>query len=411
MLQLLRTRDFRSVFAALLISNAGDWLALVAVFSLIAFDWKGNPTAMSGAVIAAATPFVLLGPLAGVYVDRWSVRTTMIAADLVRAGLVVTLALSPQGLWHVYLVLFTLSAASCFFAPAQTAAIPKIVRQEDLLGANALLVQCTQWTKILGPLVAGVVVASVGERLCFALDAVSFVVSAILLSRITAMPRVATPTGSGFRSELREGWRVLAKSARLRLVALALVLTVATVGAFDALVAVFVRDHLGAGQAVLGGLMSAAGIGTVVGALLLGRYLDKAEPLRLVALGMFTLGAGIACLALSRAWPEALAAAFVLGVAASAVTVPVQTVMQQDSPQGVLGRVSSTVSALVTVAQLGAVAIAGHLAGLWGIRRLYIGVSVPLALVALVGIVTTRHRTSPAVPEGWRRSHRPPKVQ
>ncbi len=121
--QVMKNRQFFAVWLAQFVSNFGDWLALLALFSLVTYRWRGTPYQVAGIFISFAAPFALLGPLAGVFVDRWSLKWTMIASDLIRAVLAAFFAFA-SSLHQLYFLFLALSAVSCFFMPAQTAAIP-----------------------------------------------------------------------------------------------------------------------------------------------------------------------------------------------------------------------------------------------------------------------------------------------
>src|SRR5215471_9714241 len=124
--QVLKNERFFALWLAQFVSSFGDWLAILALFSLVAFRLRGTPYQVAGIMISFIAPWAMLGPLAGVFVDRWSVKRTMIASDLIRAVIAVLLVI-PAGLPQIYLLVFALSAVSCFFMPAQSVAIPIIV--------------------------------------------------------------------------------------------------------------------------------------------------------------------------------------------------------------------------------------------------------------------------------------------
>lgn len=384
--QVLRHRPFLALWLAQFVSNFGDWLALVALFSLVAFRWKGTPYEVSGIFIAFALPWAFLGPLAGVFVDRWPLKRTMIASDLIRAALVLLLAFAGE-LYQVFLITFAVSAVSCFFAPAQTAIIPLLVRREELLVANSVNAQTTQLNKILGPATAGFLVAWAGEKACFYLDSLSFLLSAALLSLLSA-GRASAMTGPGVAAvlrELRTGFDTLWHHRAIRFVILAMVGAIFAVGAFDALAAVYVRDVLAAQSKAFGAIVAVVGGGTILGSLVIGKFGQGWPRVLLVVLGIFGLGVGVGLLALSSSLVPALLASLCLGFAVAGVLVPAQTLLQEETPHAVLGRVSSTSAAMVTVSQLVAVALAGKVAEWVGIRNLYYGVALALVFIAATG--------------------------
>ncbi|MCI0402912.1 MAG: MFS transporter [Acidobacteria bacterium] len=399
--QVLRNRQFFALWVAQLVSNFGDWLALLALFSLVAFRWQGTPYQVSGIFIAFALPWALLGPLAGVFVDRWDLKRTMISSDLVRAALVLLLAWA-SNVYYVYAVVFALGAVSAFFIPAQNAVIPLLVRREELLVANSINAQTLQLNKIVGPAAAGFLVAAAGEVVCFYLDSLSFLLSAALLSLLTAR-RPPGETGRGVAAvlaDLRQGLSFLAQQPAVRFVVLAMVAALVAIGAFDALASIYVRDVLAAESRVFGFIVSLIGVGSILGSLVIGRFGQRWSRVLLVLLGIGAIGAGVALLALTNTTAAALLISLFLGFGAVAVFVPAQTLIQEETPQELLGRVSSTSWAMLTVAQLVGVGVAGKLAEWVGIRSLYSVAGVVLVLVAALsyGYARLRHLLHPPAP-------------
>src|SRR5262245_52297457 len=130
----LRIDVMRRVFYAQVISLFGDFLALFAVIAVVTFRMHGTAAQVTGLQIAYMLPIVFVGPVAGVFVDRWPLKPTLIASDLIRAVLALLLIVSTE-VWHVYLVLAALSCVSAFFAPAQTVTIRTHVPQNGLVAA------------------------------------------------------------------------------------------------------------------------------------------------------------------------------------------------------------------------------------------------------------------------------------
>ena len=373
--QVLGNQAFLRLWVGQFVSSFGDWLAILALFSLIAFRWNGTPDKVAGIFVAFILPFTLLGPPAGVFVDRWNLKRTMITSDLLRAGLVVLFALAST-VWQTYAVMALVSVVSCFFLPAMNKMIPRLVKKEELMVANALNAQTIHLTKIIAPAIAGLLVAWAGEKACFFIDALTFVFSAAMIARIplekavTVAPKAQKTLGAVV-AEFREGLAFLNGHLALRFVVLAMTAAMFVIGAFNALIAVYVRETLQAGPKIFGALMSTIGLGTIAGAAWIAKFAhDRPKPLLVVG-GIFGMGVGMLLLALATSAPVALACSLALGLAASAVLIPTQTMTQQETPHEMLGRVSSTSISLMTVAQLVGVAVSGKLAAWMGIRHVY----------------------------------------
>ncbi|MBZ5553260.1 MAG: MFS transporter [Acidobacteriia bacterium] len=403
--QVLKNKQFFVLWMAQYISNFGDWLAVLALFSLVAFRLHGSPYQVGGIFLAYGIPWALLGPVAGVFVDRWNLKWTMISSDLIRAVLALMLVFA-HDLSLLYLLFFGLSAVSCFFMPAQTSAIPVLVSKDELLVANAANTQSIHFNKIISPAVAGFLVAWAGEKVCFYLDALSFVISAALLSRLllTRVPKDSVRGVRALLGEMREGFRFIWNQPSVRFVTGAMAVTLLAAGAFDALIAVYVRDILHSESQVFGALVALVGLGTIVGALLIGRFAQKWSRAMMVSFGIMGCGVGIFLLAVSATAPVALVSSLALGFAVSAVMIPSQTLVQEETPQAMLGRVSSTGISLMTVFQIVGVSISGKVANWTGVRALYDLIAVFLVVMGAAGYLHLRTRgvTDPkaSTPEG-----------
>jgi hypothetical protein len=174
------------------ISVFGDFLALFAVISVLTFRLHANAQQITGVQIAYVLP-ITLGVLAGVFVDRWTLKATMVGSDAIRAGLVLLLLVATQ-LWQFYLILATISAVSCFFAPAQGVAIRSALPLHGLRSANALIQQVMFGMRIIGPAAAAFLVASFGASSCYLADCVSFIISALLILSVRLVQPVNAST-------------------------------------------------------------------------------------------------------------------------------------------------------------------------------------------------------------------------
>src|ERR1700676_1637771 len=178
--EVLRLQPVRRLWAAQVVSIFGDFLAIFAIYSVASFRMHATATEISLILVSFLLPLAIVGPVAGVFVDRWNVKRTMIASDLTRAVLAALLA-GATDIREIYVILFALSSVSSFFIPAQTVALRTIVPPAGLMSANALMQNAIQLVQIISPAVAGVLVASVSAKACFWLDSVSFLFSALMI--------------------------------------------------------------------------------------------------------------------------------------------------------------------------------------------------------------------------------------
>src|SRR5262245_60723382 len=178
--EVLRERAVRRLWIAQIVSIFGDFLAVFAVFALVTFELHGTPTQVSMILVSYLAPLAIVSPLAGVYVDRWNVKWTMIASDAIRGVLVLTLVFV-HDLNTIYGVFFALSTVSSFFVPAQSVAVRTIAPVAGLITVNALMTQAIQASQIIAPGVSGAMVQLLGANSCFLFDSVSFFFSAAMV--------------------------------------------------------------------------------------------------------------------------------------------------------------------------------------------------------------------------------------
>src|SRR5258705_11109546 len=151
--EVLELTVMRRVWIAQVVSLLGDFLALFAVISVVTYRMLGTPQQVTGVQIAYMLPLALLGPLSGVFVDRWPLKPTLVSSDLVRAGLVLLLFVATS-MWQIYVVLCLLSCVSSFFGPAQSGTIRSHVPANGLMSANALMQMAMMGTRIVAPAAA-----------------------------------------------------------------------------------------------------------------------------------------------------------------------------------------------------------------------------------------------------------------
>jgi predicted MFS family arabinose efflux permease len=355
---LLRDKRFRTLFIAHFASNLGDWLAFMALFSMSAFEWGNGVGGVSLLAIAYTLPLMTLSPVAGVWIDRWDLRRVLVWCDLLRAGVVLAMALS-SGFAAICLLLLLHQSVSTFFGPAQHAAIPRLVQQRHLLAANALNTQASHFTKILGPSVAGVLVSVIGARGCFYVDAATFALSALLLATLPSMPRSEPAGAQSFSRDLRAGIRYLLREPRLRTVVALLALSLCALGGFIACLPIFARDALGAGPRTVGLLLSGLGAGAAAGAFGVVHTGKRADKIWSMVAGAALVTLALWGLSATTSTPSAILATCAVGCGVAALLVPAHALVQEETAAALLGRVVSLVIAVLSLAQVSEMARAG----------------------------------------------------
>ena len=393
----------RRVWYAQLVSLFGDFLALYAVISVVSFKMHGTATQLTWVQIAYMLPLAILGPLSGVFVDRWPLKATLVISDLSRALLALLLVVS-TALWHIYFVLMAISCVSSFFAPAQSVTIRSHVPREGLLAANALMQIATMGIRILGPAAAGALVAGFGANLCYSVDVLSFLASASLIGSVVIRRSMAAPVPEetannrihGLWNDMLQGLRFIAGHAALSFVVAAMAAGLFTVGCFGPLIAIYVRESLHASAGTFGLVSAAIGVGMMIGTQSIRAFATRASNETMVLSGLAGIGAGALLLG---AWPHvavAFAGTFTIGLAFAAIIVPAQTLMQQETPQELMGRISSTVMSVVFFAQVLGLVLSGVLAQALGVRAVFVLCAALAVALAFGGRMFLRqsHRAS-----------------
>ena len=196
MRQALAIPAFRKLWLATLVSIFGDFLALYAIFSEMTFRMHASARAITLVTVFFLLPMAFIGPLAGVFVDRWHPRRTMVTSDIARAILVLGLVFA-RAPWHIYAVFLALSTFSSFFTPARSVTMPQIVPLNGLMSANALIQQTVQILQMASPVLAGALAGWAGPSSCYYLDSASFVFSGLMIATIAIPPRPAACQSRG----------------------------------------------------------------------------------------------------------------------------------------------------------------------------------------------------------------------
>jgi MFS family permease len=401
--EVLALRPVRLLWIAQVVSIFGDFLALFAVLSDVSFRLKATPAQVTLISVAFLIPFALLGPVAGVFVDRWDAKRTMILSDLIRAALALFLVFA-SGLNQIYAILFALSAVSTFFVPAQTIMIRAVTPREGLMAANALMQQAFQVVRIISPAIAGAMVNWVGAKPAYYFDSASFTLSAgmiaaIVIKRAAASTDSSAPAESGklksILNDLMAGARFIFTHATISFVILAMAAGMFALSCFAPLIAIYVRDTLKSTEFQFGVINSMIGVGMIFATQFITRFAKNRSKSLLVVAGL--LGMGVAVMVMASIGNVAVAAigAFGIGFGAIFIIVPTQTLMQQETPVELVGRVSSSFMSVLSVSQLLGLIISGSLTERLGIRNLFFASAAMLVLFALFGFFRLPKQAQP----------------
>jgi MFS transporter, DHA3 family, macrolide efflux protein len=395
----LRISMMRRLWYAQIISVFGDFLALFAVISILTFKLHANAQQITGVQISYMLPIAVLGIMAGVFVDRWPLKPTMVSSDSIRAGLVLLLIFARQP-WHFYAILAAISVVSSFFSPAQGVAIRSAVPLHGLRSANALMQQVMFGMRIIGPAIAAFMVASFGAVSCYVLDSASFVGSALIIFSVPFLKRDASrpgpptppiPNAEGHSAlgkiwlDMKQGISFIVHHAALLFVILAMAAGMFVIGCFGPLIAVYVRDSLHASTKFFGVSSAMIGLGMLLGINGLNAFGKKASNTLLVYSGLFGMTIGLCILTvLPHLWSTILGN-LIIGFSVAGIIVPAQTLFQQATPPELMGRVGSTFMSIIFTAQILGLIVSGILAKHTGVRHVFALCAILLIVLMAIG--------------------------
>lgn len=390
MIATLRQRNFALLWAGGLISNIGDWLLIIGL-PVYVYLLTGSALATSITLITSFVPNLLIGPVAGVFVDRWDRRWTMIISNLLLAlGLLPMLAVhSKDTLWIVYVVAFLESCFDQFVSPAESALIPNLVSDEQLVPANALKSMGMNSSRLIGGALGGIVLAALGLRGVILIDAISFVFVAtmILLIRMPAklhnasqLPETHTvdngrqPESAGeearnpvkrFAGELLEGLQLIFRQRALAILLIMFALQSLGEGVFGVLLVVFVKQVLHGGSVDYGLILSIQAVGSLIGGVFIGVFGKRFVPARLLGVSTFIFGLiDLLIIDVPIFFPSVLLvmALFVaVGIPGTAGQVSFQSLLQFLIEDKLRGRVFGTAAAIGALMTLLGMVLAGVL--------------------------------------------------
>lgn len=395
LMRLLRHSGLRNIWLAQVVSQLGDGMFTVAI-ALAVLDRTNSGTALSLTVIAQFLPFILFGIVAGALVDRWERRMTMIVSDLFRGCAVLALpVLDRLGILHpasYAIVAFLLTTAGLFFDPAKNALVPTLVTRAELAPTNAFLESTRQILFVAGPSVGGLVIAFAGVDGVFLFDGVTFFLSALILvgvprARPEDAPRPADDeeeTGdASLWVSIREGMAYIVKDRLLRLMVGVGSALNFFLSPLPILIPIFFKQEFSANASVFGFAISVVFVGFLIGAVIVGVLGSRIGKGWATIFGVFLAGIATGLFATTPPVPIVLLLALAGGVAIGALNVCETTVIQENAPDDMRGRVFAVYESVSQGGRAIAVAASGVLADTAGIARVFLGVSVLVLICAL----------------------------
>lgn len=403
---ILKNRNFRWLWTGQLVSKIGSQFNYIALAWLVLESTK-SAAATSGVFLAQVLPAALLGWIAGVAVDRFDRRHLMIHCDWLRALLVLILPLSfflhDINNWLIFAVTFAVSLLSLVFYAAEKAILPHLIPADDLPEANAFAEMTEQIGALAGPVLAGALIAVLPSPVYILyLDVASFIFSAFTIYMLNCPHAVPSTAAAGnsvkqIMREAKDGVVWLFRNPLLRTVLLTAAAINITAAPFSVVFPLFSERVLHAGSFGFGCLMSGFGTGMLVGSLLTAPIVKRLSPANIIYGGMVLLGLGFLAMGFSTNLWVATALAFIAALGVGPGNAVIVTLMQNNTPEELLGRTFASMSGLVQGAIPLGVAIMAFVLDYSGanIALLIMGLSsIAFALIGYYCLI--RHTATPS---------------
>ncbi|UFP95616.1 MFS transporter [Gloeobacter morelensis] len=384
----LRNRNFLFLWSGQVFSQLADKIFLVYMIALIAVHFAEALTAQlsSGIMIASSVPAILFGSVAGVYVDRWPKKTVLIVSNLLRGLFVLAVPFLPVQYAFWLAITFLVSTLTQFFAPAETAAIPLIIERRGLLSANSLFTATM--------MVAAVVGFAIGEPLLSLIGGAddghwivggAYVIASLLIGFMHTGEKdtLKHRPEPNLAKDLREGFVYLKQNAGVRFAFVQLIVLYSVIAALTIL-AINLAPAIGLKQEQFGFLLASASGGLVAGAIAVGKFGNRLPRPSLALVGAILMGAALIGLYWASSVWLALALTLLLGLGGACIGVPMQTLIQEQTPEQMRGKVFGLQNNLVNIALSLPLVLAERAAALFGLRPVILALGLVVLLAGFV---------------------------
>ena len=404
----LKNRNFFLLWLGQIISQLGDRLSQMALIAFVYLRAPGSTIEIAKILSFTIIPVFVVGPIAGVYVDRWDRRRTMFACDLLRAILVFTIPFFlfyARGMALIYLIIFVAFSIGRFFVPAKLSIIPDLVKKQDLLMANSLVNTTGMIAAILGFGISGIIVERIGAKSGFYLDALSFLVSAILIFFIAKKgsvqmdfkkvgKEIVEVIRKSVFQEIKEGILYFIRKKDIRVTAGIIFLLWSALGAVYVVLIVFVQETLHSATKDLGLLIMFLGIGLFTGSLAYGRFGGRLSHYKTIFCSLVLSGIMLVMFALAlERYPDFKTAAmlsFFLGLLISPIMIASNTIVHNVSDNDMMGKMFASLEIVMHLGFLLFMFVSGVLAEIFSHLAILVFVGSALSVLGIANLLINR---------------------
>jgi MFS family permease len=403
--ELLKDKNFSFLWFSQIISNFGDRLNQMALIGLVYSRTPGSTMELAKLMSFTILPVFFIGPVAGIYVDRWNRKYTMIACDILRGLLVFLIPFiisHSKSMVPVYIIVFVIFSITRFFLPSKMSIIPDIVHKDKLLLANSMTSTTMMIATIVGFGLGGMLVAGLGPQGGFYVDAVTYLASAIMVSYVSidlkkkidltsAREKLKSMIEKTIIGDIKEGLMYFKGNKDIRLVANTMFLLMAGVGSIYIIIIVFVQQVLGSSTQHLGLLAMFLGAGLFLGSVGYGRFGSGLCKKKVINSGLFVAGFIIIVFAIMlKLWPYFFIAALlsaVLGLFAAPIVVSSNTLLHEVMVDEMRGRIFSSLEIVMHVGFLIFMLLTSLVAEITGNSSILIAVGSIFSIIGMARLI------------------------
>ncbi|MBU1006054.1 MAG: MFS transporter [Candidatus Omnitrophica bacterium] len=403
---LFRDSNFSLLWSSQVLSNFGDRLNQMALIGLIYARTPGSTVQLAKLLSFTIIPVFLIGPIAGIYVDRWNRKHTMIFCDLIRGSMVLFIPLViaySKSMVPVYILVFMIFSATRFFLPSKLAIIPDIVPKDKLLLANSLTSTTMMIATIVGFGLGGIIVGCLGARGGFYIDAGTYFISALMISFVVLKLKPVLPPEPALKEtlqkiirktildDIKEGFRYLNGHKDIRMIAVTMFFLMAGVGSIYIIIIVFVQELLKSSTEHLGLLAMFLGAGLFLGSVIYGRFGAKLCKRKVINVGLAVTGLVIILFSAGlQMWPNFFVAAvlsMILGLFAAPIVVSSNTLLHEVMADEMRGRIFSSMDLIMHVGFLVFMFLTSLIAERIGQGQLLIATGIIFSFIGVLRLI------------------------
>lgn len=394
--KVLSNFGFLSLWFGQLNSQLADRV-FVYVLMIIAYNLTKSNLGVSVPLLAFGIPSLLFGPLAGVYVDKWDHKGILIITSLIRGLLILLIVpLIHQSMVLIFAVSFLIYTATQFFAPAETASIPELVKKHELIVANSLFMITWMGASVIGFGLGAPLVNFFGNEGTFVAAAILYFVAAGAVALVPLKPidKNAIHKGKSIRENLISGLMFIRENRVVRYSLLKLFVATSAIAVVSLLAISYAKEVLEIGEKNFGYLIIAVGVGMFIGMWLLewiSRYMTKGT---IVIVSFIISGLALVFIGSTTELKVALVLIGILGLGNIFITSSIQTILQHRIPRQIRGRVFGVQNMLINSAFVFPVIIAGFVADMYGVQMALAALGWIVVVTGLAGIFLPKFRTA-----------------